>query len=106
CAFFVPFMGRNALLWFVDLSSVGASLAYFVTCLSALKIANTQKDKIIAMMGGGVSVLFLVVLLLPIFGTNISVPSYYCLVLWIVLGIFVYKLFNKNKGKLGVLLKK
>ncbi len=100
CVIFVPFMGRNALLWFVDLSSVGASLAYLVTCLSALKIANSQKDKIIAMMGVCVSIFFLVVLLLPIFGANITTPSYYCLILWVILGVFVYNKFNKNKGNL------
>lgn len=32
-----PFFGRSALLWIVDMTSVGVTVAYFVTCLVAFR---------------------------------------------------------------------
>lgn len=97
CAMVVPFFGRTALLWFVDLSSVGASVAYFMTCLCAYKIARTSSDFIISSIGMFVSLAFLVFLLTPIFDSNISLPSYYSLIFWIILGAFVYFYIRNRK---------
>ena len=102
CAMVVPFFGRTALLWFVDLSSVGASVAYFMTCLCAYTIAKSWRDKFISTLGMIVSLAFLIFLLTPIFGSNISRPSYYSLLFWIVLGLIVY-IFAKNRKKKFIL---
>jgi len=101
CAMLVPFFGRTALLWFVDLSSVGASVAYFMTCLCAYKIAKTLGDIVISCIGMLVSLAFLIFLLTPIFDSNISMPSYLSLIFWIILGLIVYfyirnRVPNKN----------
>ena len=96
CAMIVPFFGRTALLWFVDLASVGASIAYFMTCLCAYKISYSTKDKVISCMGMLVSLAFLVFLLTPFFDSNISLPSYYSLLFWVIFGIGVYMLANKR----------
>lgn len=98
CAMVVPFFGRTALLWFVDLSSVGASVAYLMTCLCAYTIAKSWQDKIISTLGMTVSLAFLVFLLTPIFGSNISTPSYYSLLFWIILGLIVY-IFAKDRKR-------
>lgn len=90
CSLLVPFLGRNALLWFVDLSSVGASVAYLMTCVCAYQIAKAGKDKFISVMGMLVSVAFLVFLLTPLFKSNITAPSYYALIFWTVFGVIVY----------------
>jgi len=90
CAMVVPFFGRTALLWFVDLSSVGASVAYFMTCLCAYKISTNFKSTIISSIGMIVSLTFLVFLLTPFFESNISTPSYYSLIFWVLLGSIVY----------------
>lgn len=37
-----PCFGRSALLWIVDITSVGVTVAYFVTCLVGFRIA--EKD--------------------------------------------------------------
>ncbi|MCG3862037.1 APC family permease [Psychrobacter sp. Ps5] len=100
-AMLVPFFGRTALLWFVDLSSVGASVAYFMTCLCAYKIAKTLGNLVISSIGMCVSLTFLIFLLTPIFDSNISMPSYLSLAFWIVLGLIVYfyirnRVPNKN----------
>lgn len=96
CAMIVPFFGRTALLWFVDLASVGASIAYFMTCLCAYKISYNTKDKVISSIGMLVSLAFLVFLLTPFFDSNISLPSYYSLAFWVVFGICVYILANRR----------
>lgn len=99
CAIIVPFFGRTALLWFVDLSSIGASVAYFMTCLCAYKIALSGKDKILSILGMLVSFAFLVFLLTPIFDSNISLPSYYSLAFWIALGLGVF-VYVRNRKQL------
>ena len=102
CSLMVPFLGRNALLWFVDLSSVGASIAYLVTCVCAYKIAETGTGKFISIMGVLVSFAFLVFLLTPFFDSNITMPSYYVLILWCVLGLMVYLFLNKSKPNVSL----
>ena len=97
CSIVVPFFGRTALLWFVDLSSVGASVAYFMTCLCAYKISKNNKSRVISGLGMTVSIAFLVFLLTPIFGTNISIPSYYSLLFWIILGVLIYVFATRVK---------
>lgn len=96
CAMIVPFFGRTALLWFVDLASVGASIAYFMTCLCAYKISFSIKDKFISFIGMIVSLAFLVFLLTPFFDSNISLPSYYSLLFWVIFGIVIYVFASKR----------
>lgn len=96
CAMIVPFFGRTALLWFVDLASVGASIAYFMTCLCAYKITFSIKDKFISFIGMIVSLAFLVFLLTPFFDSNISLPSYYSLLFWVIFGIVIYVFASKR----------
>ena len=97
-AMVVPFFGRTALLWFVDLSSVGASIAYFMTCLCAYKISSLLKDKLVSSLGMLVSLAFLVFLLTPVFDANISLPSYYSLIFWIVFGLLIYLAIRNRRG--------
>lgn len=86
----VPFFGRNALFWFVDLASVGASFAYLVTCAAAWKVSQDRFMKFISIIGISVSGLFLLFLLTPFFGSNIPVVSAVCLMIWLALGGLVY----------------
>lgn len=99
CSLVVPFMGRNALIWFVDLSSVGASVAYLMTCLCAYTIATNGKDKVYSAIGMLVSAAFLVFLLTPFFKSNITAPSYYSLIFWTVFGAAVYAYLNIFRAK-------
>ena len=41
-----PWLGRTALTWIVDMSSTGVSIAYFITCLSALSCSVLIKKVI------------------------------------------------------------
>ncbi|MBS9767582.1 MAG: APC family permease [Flavobacteriaceae bacterium] len=95
CSLIVPFMGRNALLWFVDLSSVGSSVAYLFTSICAYKIASTNKNRLISIISMSVSIVFLIFLLTPFFSSNISQASYYCLFFWVLFGVLVYSKIRK-----------
>ncbi|PME50262.1 APC family permease [Vibrio lentus] len=89
-ALIVPFFGRNALFWFVDVSSVGASVAYLVTCLAAYKLCVENKMKVITIIGVISSIFFLLFLLTPFFNSNIPMVSVFVLVVWIILGFLLY----------------
>ena len=93
----VPFFGRNALIWFVNVSSVGASFTYLVVTLAAFKISNTTLTKIYSILGIICSTLFLVFLLTPFFGSSIPPISMVVLIGWLFLGGFVYFIFPHFK---------
>ncbi|MEZ9903904.1 APC family permease [Vibrio breoganii] len=95
----VPFFGRNALFWFVDISSVGASFAYLVVSLAALKLSVTLSQKLFGLLGSLCSVLFLIFLLTPFFGSNIPLVSAVVLAIWCMLGALVYKVFYSEEVK-------
>ncbi|WP_036829085.1 amino acid permease, partial [Photobacterium sanctipauli] len=98
----VPFFGRNALIWFVDLSSVGASFAYFITCMAAFKLASTLKYKIYAVLGTLCSLLFLIFLLTPWFDSNIPFVSAICLFVWLGVGIVAYYKLHLSSSRKGI----
>lgn len=93
-AFIVPFFGRNALFWFVDVSSVGASVAYLVTCFAAYKVCVENKTKVIAILGVFSSLSFLLFLLTPFFNSNIPFVSAKILFIWMVIGGGLYFKFE------------
>lgn len=94
-AFIAPFFGRNALGWLVDMSSLGAAIGYGYTSAAAFKYARAENDRsimITGVLGVIMAVIFAGLLLIPIplFECSLSVPSYICLIIWIVLGIVFY----------------
>jgi len=94
----VPFVGRNALEWLVDLASVGASFAYLMTCCSAYLTTKNKANKVFTILGIGASILFLVILLTPIFHANIPLVAGYMLIAWLILGGFVFSIFRIPQG--------
>jgi len=98
-----PFFGRTALGWIVDMSSTGAAIGYAYTSAAALKYAIREKKTstiITGILGVVMSILFLVLLLVPIpmFNCSLSKESYICLVIWIVLGLVFYLTSQKKKA--------
>ena len=103
-----PFLGRNALSWFVDMASIGTSIGFGFTCLAAFITMKKEKDgnlftKIMTILGFAFGCLFVVIQLIPIgnLGVNFSVPSYIILGVWIVLGVlfYIWQNFSKKKQK-------
>ncbi|MBO4693767.1 MAG: APC family permease [Clostridia bacterium] len=99
-----PVLGREALGWFVDMSSIGASIGYFFTCASTLKtLRKTGEHKpgvrIIATLGMIFAAIFMLLQLVPIPGLNgvhFCKESYIMLIVWIAIG-FAFYLFQRRK---------
>lgn len=102
-----PWLGRTALIWIVDMSSTGVSIAYLVTCLSAFKLFSYRKRhqyyhpfyKTSALIGAVISLIFLILLLFPGSPASLSIESYIALFAWLILGIiFFFVRYKKLKN--------
>lgn len=99
-----PILGREALGWFLDMSSIGASIGFGFTCLSTVVTLKRNGEhrpfvKVMAMIGAVVSAMFIVLQLVPIpgiSGVHIGKESYLMLVIWIALGVLFYLFRSKN----------
>ena len=98
-------LGRHALGWAVDIASIGGAIGFAYTSLAAYKysLAEHRKDvAILGMIGFIFSVIFALLLLVPLPGisTNaLSIQSYLILAFWIILGvIFYYLSVNHRDG--------
>ena len=93
-----PILGREALGWFVDMSAIGASIGYFFTCASTLKMEKRDGDgsaflRAMAITGIGFSLTFMILQLIPIpglSGVHFGKESYIMLVVWVLLGLIFY----------------
>jgi amino acid transporter len=93
-----PWLGRTALTWIVDMSSTGVSIAYLITCLSAVKLFSYNKNsntygpiyKTFAILGSIVAFIFLLLLLIPGSPAALSMPSYIALGGWTILGLIFF----------------
>lgn len=103
-----PILGREALGWFVDMSSIGASIGYFFTCFAAAYEIRKYKDapkwlEVLCWIGVGFSVAFMILQLVPIpglEGVHFEWQSYVMLGVWILLGV---AFFIWQRKQLGIL---
>lgn len=94
-----PLFGREALLWVVDMTSVGVTIAYTYTCLAAYRLWSRSSAtegrpftarKVLSLAGALTGVVFLGLLLLPGSPAQLSTPSWIALGVWTVLGVIFY----------------
>lgn len=98
-AIFAPFFGREVLNWIVDMTSVGAALAYGYTTASAMVLAKRNGDTrymIAGIFGTVFSVFFLGLLLIPGAPGFLSIQAQLALLVWVVLGIIFYWRIRKK----------
>lgn len=99
-----PWLGRTALNWIVDMSSVGVSVAFLATSAVTVKFFSRREHKnttyvIFGAMGIIISLVFLVLLLFPGSPAALSLPSYYALLAWIIIGaIFLMTKYKTLKS--------
>lgn len=94
----VPWFGRAALLWIVDMSAIGTALAYLYTCMTAYKYLEANPEAVenifskpICLIGALTSIICFVLLIYPNSPAGIAVPSWITLFIWVSLGgIFYY----------------
>ena len=99
----IPFLGRTAIEWCIDLTSIGADIAYAYISAAAYKLAREEKlisIKISAIIGIIFSLVFGLFLLIPtlLSVTKLSTETYFILVVWSILG-FIYfgRLLNRDE---------
>ena len=93
-----PVLGREALGWFVDMSSIGASIGFFFTCMSTIVTMNRDGDgrfryKCLAALGALLSLCFIELQLVPIQGlkgVNFCWQSYCMFGVWCLLGLIFF----------------
>lgn len=112
----VPWFGRAALGWIVDMSAIGTAIAYLFTCLTAYKYLKTHPElleaswgKPICIIGALTSIICFILLIYPDSPAAISVPSWLTLFVWVGLGLIFYccrknELNNIPNSKLRFLL--
>ncbi|MBO6149413.1 MAG: amino acid permease [Lachnospiraceae bacterium] len=102
---FVPFLGRTAIGWIIDVNTIGATVAYGYTSAAACACAAKEGDKKVqatGIIGIAAAVIFFIYFM--VISTNaMSTESYLILAAWSILG-FVYfrQVFSRDKeGRFG-----
>ena len=92
----IPFFGRTVIGWPVEVSSIGAAVAFCCTSAAALKFARRSNDtltKATGMAGIVMSAIFCLLLLVPNYLSTsvLSAESYLVLAVWCILGFLLYR---------------
>ena len=101
----LPFLGRTAISWIVDVTTVGATIAYSFASASAYKTARQERNKpfmVLGLAGLVVSLLFALEFLIPNLTAvkTLSTESYLILATWGILGFVVFRLIlQKDKER-------
>ena len=107
----IPFLGRTVIGWPVDVSNLGAAVAYGY--ISAVSLAVLKKEpgggnpaaRIAAVFGIVMSIVFSVLMLVPDYlsGSTLSTGAYLLLALWCFVGFATYRnaFVMDTRGKLG-----
>ena len=101
----IPFLGRTAIGFIVDVATIGAGIAYAYTSAAVLRTARATGSRLGKAMGisglllsGGICILFI----LPnyVSGSMMATESYLILVLWCILGFVFYRfLFGRDQNQ-------
>ena len=101
----VSFLGRNALEWFVELTTFGAIVGFAYTSASAYRIAKSEGNRRImctGIVGTGITAAFAVVQLVPKLTIleTMGAASFLMLSLWCLLGFAFYWRTMRNSDSL------
>ena len=99
----IPFLGRTAIGFIVDVATIGTAIAYAYTSAAVCRTARVTGSRLGSAMGisglllsGGICILFI----LPNYfsGSMMATESYLILVLWCILGFVFYRfLFGRDQ---------
>ena len=91
----IPFFGRTVIGWPVEVSSIGAAVAFCCTSAAAFKLARRSNDwltKATGIAGVVMSVIFCLLLVPNYLSTSVlSAESYLVLAVWCILGFLLYR---------------
>ncbi len=93
----IPLLGRTAIGWIVDVTTIGATLVYAYTSISAFAVGVREHRtglKISGFAGSICSVVFTLFFMLPGIWSEgkLSAESYLILIIWSVLGMIFFRI--------------
>ena len=100
----LPFFGRTAISWIVDVTTVGATIAFAFTSAAALRVGRQSKKKsmsVFGLTGVVISLAFTLIFLIPNITSvdTLSAESYFILAAWGLLGfVLFYLVLRKDKA--------
>ena len=104
-SFVIPYLGRTAIGWIVDVTTVGATLIYGFISAGAMKSARKKgdkKEKITGFCGLVIMVIFGAYLLIPnIFSVEtLATETYFLFIVWSILGfIYFRRIISKDHAR-------
>ena len=104
----IPFVGRTAIGWIVDVTTIGATIIYGFVSACAWKTADFRGDKV-EKTTGLAGLIFMIAfgayILVPNLFTSgsIETETYFLFVIWAILGFFYFRLILRRdeEGKFG-----
>ena len=92
----IPFCGRTAISWIVDITTIGATIAYAYTSAIAYKSAREAGDSLVqftGILGSFISAFFFLYFMVPSFLSvgALETESYLILILWSLLGFALFR---------------
>ena len=104
----IPFCGRTAISWIVDITTIGATIAYAYTSAIAYKSAREAGDSLVqftGILGSFISAFFFLYFMVPSFLSvgALETESYLILILWSLLGfaLFRYVFHRDTENRFG-----
>ncbi len=94
-----PWFGREVLGWIVDMTSLGASVVFAYTTATAAVLAKRRRQPlymVLGILGFLFSLFFIVLLVVPGMPGFLSVPSWICLGVWLLMGAAFFMVIRKN----------
>ena len=101
----IPFLGRSAIGWIIDVNTIGVAIAYAYTSTVAFRQAWAEKKTgvvVSGVAGMGLSFFFLLYFLVPNLWSvsTLAMESYLMFLLWAVLGfVTFYLIFRRDKSR-------
>ncbi|MBR1737807.1 MAG: amino acid permease, partial [Firmicutes bacterium] len=100
----IPFLGRTAVSWIIDVTTLGTTLIYALVSASAMRLAKLRDDvaeRKNAAKGLAFMLFFAAYLLIPTFFSegNMATQSYILFTVWSVLGFAVFHEILKRDKK-------
>ena len=98
---FIPLLGRTAIGWIVDVTTIGATIVYGAVSSTAYKLAKLRgdvKEKRYGLVGIIIMAAFLMMLILPaLFGSgNLAPETYFLFTIWAILGFLFFRTMLKR----------
>ena len=104
-ALIIPFVGRTAIGWIVDVTCIGATLIYGMVSACVLKRARERDDRterLTGILGLVIMILYALYTLVPnlISESTIERETYFLFIAWVIIGFIFFRiLLSRDKSK-------